>query len=57
MSRLTKCLLELTIANSVLAALFLSDTVDVSNVPGLYATFPFAVILLGLCLISRALEK
>ena len=57
MSRLTRILLELTIANSVLAILFLPDIVDVSGVPSLYATFPLAVIFFCLFLISRALEK
>ncbi|MBI3852947.1 MAG: hypothetical protein HY298_22050 [Verrucomicrobia bacterium] len=57
MSRLTKVLLELTIANTVMAVLFVPDIIDVSSVPSLYVTFPLAVIFFCSFLIALALEK
>lgn len=57
MSRFTKILLALTVANFVMALLVLTDTVDASNVPSLYGTFPVGVTCLGMFLISLRLQK
>jgi amino acid permease len=57
MSRLTKIMLELLIINTVLAALFLTGIVNVSDFPALYLTFPAAAIFYGMFLICRFLEK
>ena len=57
MRKLSKILLTLTVINAVAAALFLSDIIDVSDVPGLYVAFPFAAVLFCMFLASLAMEK
>lgn len=57
MSRLTKIMLELTIANSVASVLFLTGMVNVSDIPGFYVTFPLAAVFYGMFIICRFLEK
>ncbi len=57
MSRLSKIMLALMIANFAAAGLFLTGLVNVSNVSVLYVTFPAAATFYGLFLIAHVLEK
>ncbi len=57
MSRLTRILLGLTIANLAVALLVLTDIVDARSLPSLYGTFPLGVTCLGMFLISLMLQK
>ncbi len=57
MSRLTKTLLVAAIVNLVAAALFLTGIMNINSVPGLYVTFPVAVVLFGVSILSRAMQK
>jgi hypothetical protein len=57
MSKLAKIMLVLMVVNFVAAALFLTGLVNISNVPGLYVTFPLGATFYGLFLIAQVLEK
>jgi hypothetical protein len=57
MSKLSKIMLALMIANFVAAGLFLTGLVNVSNVSALYVTFPVGATCYGLFLIAHILEK
>jgi hypothetical protein len=57
MSRLSKIMLALMIANFAAAGLFLTGLVNVSNVSFLYVTFPAGATFYGLFLIAHVLEK
>jgi len=57
MSRLTKIMLGLMIANAVASALTLTGIVNVSDFPGFYVVFPLAAIFYGMFLICHILEK
>ena len=57
MSRLARTMLGLTVASSIASVLFLSDIVDVSDIPGLYVVFPLAAVFWGMFLLCHSLEK
>jgi hypothetical protein len=57
MSKIAKIMLQLSIVCGVTSALIITDVWDVSALPGLYVTFPLAVVFFGMFLICRALEK
>jgi len=57
MNRFTKILLGLAVVNLLAGVFFLTGIVDISRVPGLYATLPAGVVCLGMFLISFRLEE
>lgn len=57
MTKFTKALLVLCVADFAAGLLFVTGLVNVQAVPGLYVALPAGAIFFGLFLISKMLEK